>query len=264
MADALRVLQAIPGFEADVHFVDTNRTLRSLQAERVPDAHWHDSVDSLPEGPAVIFANEFFDALPIRQYQSAADGWHELLIKQQAGRFERIAGPRCEQAERLLSPALGSPKAGDVAEVGLVARQIVRQLAARLQTQGGALLIVDYGPAKSGYGDTLQAVSSHKAADPFARPGDVDLTAHVDFESLAREAKAVGGATWGPVPQGVFLTRLGLAMRATALKRRATPEQSKAIDRAQYRLSAPDQMGTLFKVMAITAPDWPAPAGFEA
>jgi SAM-dependent MidA family methyltransferase len=237
-ADALRAMRAA-GLEPPVHLVETSPILRDAQTERVPAARWHDSIATLPDaGPLLIVANEFFDALPVRQFDAAG---RELRVGVGADGFVRDG-----VVERETSPD---------------SLAIIEALAKRLAAQGGAALIFDYGHDRPGTGDTLQAVSGHAFASPWQDPGERDLTAHVDFSALAASAAAAGARVRGPVGQGRWLEAMGIAVRAIALAK-ATPERTEEIDIARHRLTAPDQMGRLFKVLAILAPGWPDPAGF--
>ena len=234
--DALRALRGA-GLAAPAELVETSPVLRAAQAERVA-ARWHDDPATLPAGaPLLVVANEFFDALPVRQYA----GTRELRVGLENGGFARDGEVETED-----SPA---------------SLKLVGDLAGRLARQGGAALIVDYGHERPGRGDTLQAVSGHAYADPFAAPGDRDLTAHVDFHALAAAARAAGARVFGPAPQGAWLQAIGIKLRAAALAK-AAPERAHEIADARARLTAPDQMGRLFKVMALVAPGWPEPAGF--
>ena len=237
-ADALRAMRAA-GLEPPVHLVESSPVLRDAQAERVPAARWHDSIETLPnDGVLLIVANEFFDALPVRQFD--ADG-RELQVGLGDGRFVRDG-----VVERETSPD---------------SLAIAEALAKRLAKQGGAALIFDYGHDRPGTGDTLQAVSDHRFASPWRDPGERDLTAHVDFAALASAAASAGARVQGPVSQGRWLEALGIAVRAIALAK-ATPERTEEIDAARHRLTAPEQMGRLFKTLALVAPGWPEPAGY--
>jgi SAM-dependent MidA family methyltransferase len=236
-ADALRVL-AKAGLEPPVHLVETSPVLKAEQAARVPGANWHKTAEDLPQAPVLLVANEFFDALPVRQWigreeRRVAVGNGELMFT--------LDGPIREDA----------PAREGVAKI----------IAAHLAGVGGVALIIDYGHARSGVGDTLQAVSSHGFADVLAKPGEQDLTAHVDFEALATAAAAEGVAVTPAVPQGDWLGRLGIEARAAALAA-AHPARAHEISLALRRLTAGEAMGTLFKVMALHAPNWPRPAGW--
>ncbi|TMJ18177.1 MAG: class I SAM-dependent methyltransferase [Alphaproteobacteria bacterium] len=255
-ADALRAMRGA-GLMPDVHFVETSPVLRDAQRQRHPDAQWHDSLATLPTGtPLLVVANEFFDALPIRQLVRTEAGWHERLVTVAEGGFAPMPGPRVPAAAL---PASAPP--GTIVETSPASLAIARQLAARLIAQGGAALIVDYGHTEPSAGETLQAVSAHAYADPWSEPGERDLTAHVDFAALA--ASVEGLTVHGPVGQGEWLEAMGISVRAEALAH-AAPERATEIDTARRRLTEPDQMGTLFKALAFTAPNWPLPAGFPS
>jgi NADH dehydrogenase [ubiquinone] 1 alpha subcomplex assembly factor 7 len=232
-ADALRAMKGA-GLTPPVHFVETSPVLRAAQAQRVPGATWHGDLSTLPpDGPLLVVANEFFDALPIEQVDAHGS---VRTVGFEKGRFVPV--------ETETSPA---------------SLAIAADLARRIAAQGGAALIVDYGHDRPGRGDTLQAVYRHAYADPFEAPGKRDLTAHVDFSALAGAAEGVRVS--GPAAQGDWLDAMGLPLRAAALAR-ATPQRTEEIEAARLRLSAPAQMGRLFKVLAFTAPEWQEPAGF--
>jgi NADH dehydrogenase [ubiquinone] 1 alpha subcomplex assembly factor 7 len=234
--DALRAMRGAE-LAPPAELVETSPVLRTAQAERV-SARWHGDLSTLPEsGPLLVVANEFFDALPARQFE----GERELLVGFEGGRFVRDGVVETE--------------------VCPLALQIVADLAQRLARQGGAALIVDYGHDRPGTGDTLQAVSGHAFADPFEAPGSRDLTAHVDFHALAAAAREGGARVFGPVSQGSWLEAMGIRLRASALAK-AAPERAAEIAADRERLTGPDQMGRLFKAMALVAPGWPEPAGF--
>jgi SAM-dependent MidA family methyltransferase len=233
-ADSLRVLGPIPA-----HLVETSPALREAQRMRVPGAVFHDRIEDLPPSPLLLVANEFFDALPVRQWI----GDEQRLILLQGGSLAFNAN-------------------GLIFEDSPARTAAATAIAAHLRAHGGVALIIDYGHAASAPGDTLQAVRGHAFVDPLANPGDQDLTAHVDFQALADSARAVGAAVTPLATQGDWLTRLGIGRRAEALTR-ANPGRAEDIASALARLTEPDQMGDLFKVMAIHHPDWPVPAGFE-
>ena len=259
-ADATRAM-AKAGLTAPVHLVETSPVLRAAQAERVPAATWHDAVDTLPDDrPLLIVANEFFDALPIRQLVRGAASWRERLVACQDTLFLPIAGPPVP--DEVIPASLRDAAPGAVLEVSPAGVAVVRALAKRLVAQGGAMLIVDYGHEGPLLGETLQAVRGHGFANPYHAPGEQDLSAHVDFTTLAAAAQGEGATVWGPVEQGEWLVRLGIDARAAALAR-ATPAQADAIAAARMRLVNDDAMGRLFKMLAITAPGWPEPGGFR-
>ena len=255
MADALRALSAAaPGVRIAPHLVETSPVLRQAQEHRLSGlgATWHASPESLPDGPAIIVANEFFDCLPVRQFVRTANGWHERLVGLGAeGALAFGLAP-----EPTPGIAAGAPE-GAVVSVPGPALDLVRGFAKRVRAQGGVLLAFDYGYARPGFGDTLQALSGHAFADPLAAPGEADLTCHVDFAAVALAARELGAAVHGPVDQGDFLTALGLRERAAKLRLRADDHQAEAIDAAVVRLTddRPEGMGRLFKVMAVAPPD---------
>ncbi|WPB83026.1 class I SAM-dependent methyltransferase [Sediminicoccus rosea] len=255
MADALRAVdQMVPEFgrALALHLVETSPALRAAQAAKLGPrvAGWHAAVDGLPPGPAIILANEFFDALPIRQFIRRAEGWRERYV---------LGGAFVEQPCDHMEPAPD----GSIREVGEAARDVALALGARLAAQGGALLALDYGPAESGLGDTLQALRDNAACDPLSEPGTADITAHVDFAALAAAGRAAGAAAHGPLPMGVFLQRLGLMARSAMLAQSA-PRQAGTILAAAQRLVAPEGMGRLFKALVLAHPALPTPTGFEA
>jgi NADH dehydrogenase [ubiquinone] 1 alpha subcomplex assembly factor 7 len=258
-ADALRAM-AKAGLVPPVHFVETSPVLRAMQAERVPAVLFHDDVTSLPDDrPLLIVANEFFDALPVYQMVKSTDGWRERRVACQDILFLPVAGKRVP--EDVTAPDLRDAPAGSVIETSPASVAIARALAERLARQGGVALIVDYGYDGPALGDTLQAVKRHGHANPFEAPGDHDLTAHVDFATLASIAHLSGSRIHGPVSQGVFLGRLGIVERAARLAQ-VNPEQSEVVAAALHRLTSHTEMGELFRTMALVAPDWPDPVGF--
>lgn len=263
MADALRGIAGVmPEFRAAlrVHLVETSPALRAVQASALGPAvaSWHDRAEDLPAGPAIILGNEFLDALPIRQFVRRGTGWAERFV---------LGGAFVEQPAETPPPLPEAAPEGAVQEWGEAAQAFVHALAARLAAQGGAALFIDYGPAESALGDSLQALAGHRAADPLAEPGSADITAHVDFAALARAARAAGAVAHGPVLQGIFLQTLGLVTRASMLARAAPHTAGMQLSAAQ-RLIAPEGMGRLFKALALchATPGQaalPAPPGFE-
>ena len=236
-ADALRVLRS-GEFGGDVHFIETSPVLREKQVAALPDARFGDQIEDLPEKPLLLVANEFLDALPVRQFVNGIE--RRVVIAAGGLAFDRD-GEIVED-----SPAR-------VEAVGAIARHLVKC--------GGAALVIDYGHSKSAPGDTLQAVRGHEFSPLLDRPGEQDLTAHVDFEAVERAAVSAGAAVTAIETQRHWLNRLGIEGRAQALTR-ANPERAAEIDSALERLTAEEAMGSLFKVIAIHSPDWPAPAGF--
>jgi NADH dehydrogenase [ubiquinone] 1 alpha subcomplex assembly factor 7 len=236
-SDALRSL-ARASFHGQVHFVETSPALRAGQAGRHPNADWHDSINDVPRAPMLLVANEFLDALPIRQF---VDGIER--------RIEVIGG------------RLAYGRDGTIIEDSPARSDSVRAIAGRLGDDGGVALIIDYGHARSAPGDTLQAVHGHKFAHVLERPGEQDLTSHVDFEAMADAAKCAGAVTTPLATQGQWLERLGITARAAALAE-ARPDRASEIRSAHHRLCDGQEMGSLFKVMGIHSNNWPVPAGF--
>lgn len=254
MADASRAA-ARAGFAPPIHLVETSRTLRAEQAARLPGARWHDTLADVPHDlPFLLVANEFLDALPVRQLVRAPDGWRERCVGWDGEHFRAVAGARVHDA---LAPS-EAPE-GAIAEHAPATHALVGEIAARLAARGGAALFVDYGAAGPWRGSTLQAMRDGAPTDPFADPGEVDITAHVDFAAVAAAAR--GCAVHGPIKQRAFLEALGLYPRTEALAR-ARPDRAEALRGAARRLTDPSEMGTLFKAIALTAPGWPVPAGF--
>jgi SAM-dependent MidA family methyltransferase len=259
-SDALRAMRPA-GFQPPVHFVETSPALRAQQVARVPHVVWHEDVASLPSGaPLIVVANEFFDALPVRQLVAGPQGWSERLVAHRKGRFVPLPGPLMG-AEAIPARLRDAPP-GTVLESSPASLAILRQLADRIAASGGAALIVDYGHVRTSAGDTLQAVSKHAFADPWVAPGERDLTAHVDFEALAEVARGAGLHIFGPRPQGEWLEAIGIGHRARALAE-SQRGRSEEIAAAHSRLTAPGEMGKLFKAMALAVPAWPMPAGFS-
>ena len=257
-SDMLRTLRLVPDLvaAARLHLVETSPRLRAIQAETLSTApiemHWHDRLDDVPAGFTLTVANEFFDALPVRQFIRTDTAWQERVVGLDAdGRLAFGLGPGALAGSEL-PPRLREAPAGSMLEVSPVSLAMMQALAGRIAQSGCAALVIDYGHAETGLGETLQAVAGHAFADPLAAPGEADLTAHVDFAALARAARSAGAAAHGPIGQGDFLSGLGLAQRAARLSRDADAATRAAIAAAAERLAAPDQMGTLFKVLAAT------------
>jgi SAM-dependent MidA family methyltransferase len=254
MEDALRCVGRVaPGFgrALSVHFVETSERLREKQALRVAGAAWHDGLESLPPGSFILLANEFLDALPIRHFVRREGGWQERYV---------VDGHLVERD----SAGLGQDASvGDIIEVSEASQAWVGALAQRIVADGGVALILDYGTAESLPGDSFQALRGGKPADPLEDPGSADLTAHVDFAAMRRVARAEGAEVWGPVPQGIFLGRLGLWHRVAALEA-CNPQRSGALRAAAMRLASTSGMGELYKAMCLTQAGFPVPPGFEA
>ncbi|MBR9842463.1 MAG: class I SAM-dependent methyltransferase [Rhodobacteraceae bacterium] len=262
MADILRATRAVPGFceAAELHLVEVSPTLREAQRTRLGTAvTWYDNVADLPEDlPLYLVANEFFDALPIRQFLRSGPGWAERLVglENEALAFgigEILAQPA-------LADRLADTKDGDMVEICPMAAPIAETIGARIETQGGVALMIDYGGWHS-LGDTFQAMRAHETVFPLEVPGHADLTAHVDFEPLA---KATPSAHSRLTPQGIFLERLGITARAQALAKTLSGASLESHIAAHRRLTHPDEMGNLFKTLAFYPTTATPPPGFEA
>jgi NADH dehydrogenase [ubiquinone] 1 alpha subcomplex assembly factor 7 len=257
MADALRAIMSIPasvGVEA-VHLVETSPRLVEVQRAtlggRNAPVFWHDCVERVPQGCAIVIANEFFDALPVQHFVRMPEGWCERLVGLDAdGQLAFGISPHATAEITVDAPT------SSIIELSATARQVTAALARRIGKDGGALLIIDYGHTETTLGETLQAVRAHRFVDPLEAPGELDLTAHVDFAALAREAERGGARIHGPVPQADFLLSLGIAERAQRLSRSASAKQAAAVESALARLTdcvTPTSMGRLFKAMAVTS-----------
>jgi NADH dehydrogenase [ubiquinone] 1 alpha subcomplex assembly factor 7 len=265
MSDALRAARVVPEFRAalDVTLIETSPPLAQMQYDALLTAGapiaWRGSFAEAPEGPAIILANEFLDALPVRQYERRGGQWRERVVRlNSAG---ELTFDVADKAEAYLSTEADD---GAVIEVGAVAHRFMFDLAARLGKQGGAALFLDYGHAVSGFGDTLQALRAHTPVSPLSEPGECDITAHVDFAAMARSARAAGATVHGPIDQGDFLRALGVDVRARALGERS-PQRAGEIEAARRRLvgKGENEMGALFKAMAVANRAIPAPPGFQ-
>ncbi len=271
MADALRAAKVMAAFRDALvlHLVEVSPALQAAQEralEQLPvPMFWHAALKDVPKGPAIVVANEFFDALPVNQAVKAADGWHQRLIEIDAvGNLAFALAPEpMAHFERLLPEAVRTAPEGSIFEWRTDTAAL--ELSRRLATDGGAALVIDYGHAARAVGETLQAVGRHAYADPLTAPGDIDLTAHVDFEALANVVEAMGAKSYGPIEQSEFLRRLGIETRAAALKANAAPAAAAAIDTALARLIGHGRngMGTLFKAAAYANPKLGTPPGFE-
>ncbi|HWW55940.1 MAG TPA: SAM-dependent methyltransferase [Sphingopyxis sp.] len=260
--DALRVMAQLGCTPQGVHLVETSPALRAAQLSRLPAAKHHDEVDALPDdAPLIIVANEFFDALPVHQYIRTTAGWRERMVEGADGKLAAVPGDI--PADDTIPVMLRAGGEGSIVETAPVSAAIMQRCAFRLARCGGAMLVIDYGYSGPAAGDTLQAVKAHRFADPFADPGEVDLTTHVDFTALADAARSAGIRTEGPVSQGAWLRALGIDARLNALAS-ASPGRADELAGQRDRLVDAQAMGELFKVMAASAPGWPRPEGFGA
>jgi len=272
MTDALRAARVVPAFAAalHVHLVETSPVLQRRQQETlasfgVPLA-WHREPAAVPQGPLIVIANEFVDALPVHQAVKTPSGWHERMVGiGPDGRLMFALHPDpLPGFAAVVPPAVAGAPTGAVYEwrSGDLASEISRRVVAH----DGAALVIDYGHVESALGETLQAVGHHGFVDPLAAPGEVDLTAHVDFAALARAARAAGARVHGPLSQGDFLRRLGIEARAAALRAQATAAQAADIDAALARLvgAGREAMGELFTAVAFADPKLGALPGFDS
>ena len=236
MADALRVWQA-----PKVHFIETSARLKAEQAKRVPQAIWHDTLSSIPPGPLILIANEFLDALPVRQFVRRSSGWMERHVEQ--GRYIEIPSDY----------SLPDDPIDSIREVNEAAIAFCKELALR----NAIGLFIDYGTTESTPGESVQAIRNRIYADPLSRLGEADITAHVDFAAIKRTVHAQG-----PVKQNYFLTALGLHQRSDYLAQQH-PEKALDLHLSVQRLTAPEAMGSLFKVLAVCPEHIPALPGFS-
>ena len=267
MADMLRAASIAPSFREAiaVHLVETSPALRAVQTEALASykPRWHDNDTTLPAGPLIIVANEFFDALPIRQFERRASLWHERLVGlAEDSQLCFVLSPP-QSANPMVPDSHKNAPDGTIVEVCPAAWNIVARLADAVGQHGGGALIIDYGHDGRRAGNTFQAVKDHRFHRPFEMPGEVDLTAHVDFGALASAANTLSTVAYGPLAQGAFLEALGIRERADALMKEAPVALRDEIRSALARLTGTEEMGTLFKAMAIARSDTPPPPGFE-
>ncbi len=269
MVDLLRTAKLVPSFDRaiDLHLVEASPRLQRIQSDRLGErvTAWHRDLGEVPEGPAIILANEFVDALPIRQFLRQEAGWCERLVTaREDGRGLAFGlGPVSPLASTLIPIGLRTLPAGQLVEVSTAGLRLATDIGNRLVRGGGVALVIDFGPGESTPGASLQALKDHQPCDPLTSPGEADLAAHVDFASFAVAAREAGASTFGPLPQGQFLSRLGIEQRAAALLRPASEQQAHDIITARDRLIGSEQMGSLFKVLAITEPGFAAPFGLD-
>jgi NADH dehydrogenase [ubiquinone] 1 alpha subcomplex assembly factor 7 len=269
LADSLRAIAtAAPRLPPALrlHLVEVSPRLAGRQAEALArmapavSVRWHRALAEVPPGPLLLIANEFFDALPIRQYLRTSSGWRERRIGVDPA-TDTLAFVLVNADPPRLPPTLAEADEGAVVEVCPAAEAMAQTLATRIVDHRGAALILDFGPTRSGTGDSLQALRGHRFADPLVDPGTADLAHHVDFAALAAAAAEAGARPYGPIAQGLWLGRMGIAERAEA-QASAAPERTNQITGAVRRLMHPGRMGVLFKALAITDPGMPPPTGF--
>lgn len=260
MADILRATSAVPGFHDSITvcLIEASAKLRGIQTTRVPQARHLDSVDQLPEAPLFLVANEFLDALPVRQFVRSGNGWRERMVGLDGDSL--TLGLSAAAPLAMLEHRIADTAEGDLVELCPALPAVVGTVADRIAHHGGAALFIDYGHWRS-KGDTLQALRAHKTVDPLDGPGTADLTTHVDFEAIARAATGVGVSAM--TAQGVFLERLGITARAKALATRMTGAALDQHIAAHRRLTHPAEMGDLFKVIGLYPSGLTPPPGLE-
>ena len=274
MADLLRAAERAAGFGSALRpmLLEISPVLRAAQRRALAgrEVEWIESISAAPEEPLLIVANEFFDALPVAQYVRVQDAWRERRVGIGPGRGLRfVRGPAGDLPSSGLAAALTDAGDGAVAEWCEAGEALAAEIGRRIDRFGGAALVVDYGYEErelraAGGGDTLQAVRRHRRADIFERPGETDLTAHVNFTALGRAAAEAGARAWPVLTQGAFLESIGLGARAAALARGRPAAARARIAADRARLAGPDGMGRIFRALALTGGGWPAPAAFGA
>lgn len=260
MQDILRATKGVAGFHdaLDLHLVEASPVLRGAQSARLPNPTFHADVSTLPDAPLFLVANEFFDALPVRQFQRDGTGWRERMVGLEGDSL--TIGLSAAAPIALLDHRLSDTKDGDLVEVCPALPAIMGQIGERVGTHGGAALIIDYGDWRS-QGDTLQALRGHQPVDPLDAPGTADLTTHVDFEVITQSAAPARFTRI--TPQGVFLERLGITQRAQTLAQSLSGDALESHIAAHRRLTHPSEMGDLFKVVGIYPDAHTPPAGLE-
>jgi NADH dehydrogenase [ubiquinone] 1 alpha subcomplex assembly factor 7 len=269
MSDLLRASATVPDFRPALrlHLIETSAPLRVAQEHRLAQFEpvWVPRFEDLPESPMLVVANEFLDALPIRQFVRHGAHWSERMVTlDEENHFVFGEGPPSPIGALLVPEALRErANEGTIVEISPIAVSLATAIGARFSRHAGAALVIDYGHFPSAPGATLRALWRHRAVSELAEPGTADLSAHVDFAAFAEAARSGGAEVYGPVPQTRLLTALGVVERAAALRERAAPSQRQALDRDVERLLDPDGMGTLFKAVALVSPGLPAPPGFD-
>jgi NADH dehydrogenase [ubiquinone] 1 alpha subcomplex assembly factor 7 len=268
MSDLLRAAGTVPEFRraSRVFLVEVSPAFRAEQERRLSQAivKWVTRIEELPEGPMLVVANEFLDALPIRQFVRRIGGWSERMVTvDREDRLVFVDGPESLAASLLVPDGLRQSSPGTVVEICPAAVALAGALGSRLARQPGAALFIDYGYFPTAPGPTLRALQNHRPVSALAAPGAVDLSAHVDFAAFTEAARATGAEVHGPISQGRFLTTLGAGLRLEALSARATPAQRQSLESWVRRLLEPGEMGDLFKAVALVSPSLASPAGFE-
>jgi NADH dehydrogenase [ubiquinone] 1 alpha subcomplex assembly factor 7 len=253
-----------PLSQAEPHFLEASPYLRGRVGQAISPLSpvFVETIAGLPAKPLFGIANEFFDALGVRQAVYRKTGWVWRAIDVQDGAFTFTDGPPLgaeEQKDIRLHP---DPAEGDICETSPLSMEMMHALGTHIAQFGGGILICDYGKS-DGNGDSLQAVKAHEKTDILAKPGECDITHLVDFSALRRQAERAGARLVGPVGQGAFLTELGIAERAEALRRRGQPETDRMLLAALDRLCGPQHMGQIFKVALLVPSGTGLPPGFS-
>jgi NADH dehydrogenase [ubiquinone] 1 alpha subcomplex assembly factor 7 len=269
MVDALRALVMAPTFldAIEIHMIETSPSLQIRQRRNLQslefDIQWHESFAGVPEGPFILIANELIDALPIRQFEKTVAGWGERKVGRNEGdELQWMLDQSVIVPDSFIPRDLFEGPLGSIFEFCQSGISLVTSISESIAKFGGAALFIDYGHTQSAIGDTLQAVKNHQYHNVLLDPGEADLTAHVDFERLAETARAVGASAYGAIPQSDFLRRLGIEHRAKQLKKAASDRQKSEVISGLNRLIGENEMGRLFKVLAIAHADQPMPEGF--
>lgn len=278
MSDMLRTAQLDKDFFAalNVHLIEMSSALEGTQAKMLTNAgvpvNWVDNLDDVPAGATIVVGNEYLDCLPVRQLImkdrfKGAGGWHERMVDVNPDNpneliFSVSEAPISEIDQKLLSADIPEVKDGDLLEINPGLGQMVETLRARFAKHPGAALFIDYGPEETELGDTFQALKKHEKVNPLDEPGHADLTARVDFAAFGAWADKAKLACYGPCPQSEFLSRLGIEVRAVSLSKASLKSKEK-IARQLHRLMDGNEMGILFKAIAMQSPDLSAPLGFK-
>ncbi len=268
MADLIRAARVMPGFldAARIHLVECSPVLRGMQEQALKSStakvSWHGDIEDVRDGPSLVIANEFFDALPVQQLQLADDGWHERVVGLDGDGKLRLGLARDAVPMAAVPQWLETCEPGDIIELAPARQSYAARVARRIANHSGALLFIDYGHTRSGAGDTLQAVQKHRYVDLLSRPGAADITSHVDFEALSACVESEELVSYGPMAQNRFLTGMGITERAEMLAKRGGARERMKVTEAVRRLMAGTEMGHLFKVLAATSKGLPPPQPF--
>lgn len=262
MADVLRATRSVPNFHSamQIHLVEASPEMRTRQQATLAeyDVTWKDNFSDLPQLPLFLIANEFFDCMPIRQFRRTSEGWQEQMVGAENGALHFVLGTATSQEAFSFS---SDAPVGDMVEVSSASVTFAKAIAEHIEQNRGAALIVDYGEWTSN-GDSLQALKAHQNVDPLTHCGEADLTAHVCFGDLSNAANDIAKVS-ALTPQGVLLERLGITQRAQSLATQMTGSALENHISAHKRLTHPDEMGKLFKAIAIVPKGTTTPAGFS-